>query len=369
MVCDRCDGCRESGMNFCPYCGDDLKGCCTNCGAPRSAGHSLCPECERANVPNDVGILRKIAGVAFPVVLILLVIELIAMISGLFTVWDWLDTVEVNVLALVPQLIVVTTITGLPSQLLWAFIFISIVLSAIVLVIQSVRSFKSAREAMGVGESIERTEMYDTFTLFVTMTFMSLAFSLILTLIGGGVDVPEDLPTGTDAESLYSFANAAVWEEWITRVVYIGIPMAIAGLALTRDKGSLKMIFGGFGMSKLALALIVISALVFGFGHAGDWGFWKVVPSFVAGLIMGYAYVKIGLHASIIIHFLTDYMSVSLEPSIMLITTPVIFVVIGLGPVCAGLMAKRMFDGRDKLRTLPNWLADQPNRDSNLEED
>jgi hypothetical protein len=42
--------------------------------------------------------------------------------------------------------------------------------------------------------------------------------------------------------------------------------------------------------------------------HTTNWGYWKAIPTFVAGLALGYLYLRKGIHTSIILHFSIDYM-------------------------------------------------------------
>ena len=74
-------------------------------------------------------------------------------------------------------------------------------------------------------------------------------------------------------------------------------------------KSSWKYLFGGFGFNKKAIVLIFFSAFIFGAGHLQNWGWWKFFPTFVFGLIAGYLFCKYGVYATILLHFLTDYMS------------------------------------------------------------
>ncbi|MGA1866564.1 MAG: CPBP family intramembrane glutamic endopeptidase [Thermoplasmatota archaeon] len=106
---------------------------------------------------------------------------------------------------------------------------------------------------------------------------------------------------------MFLLADASVWEEISNRVVLIGIPMMIYH-SLSGGKGvQWRQLVGGtknFGYGEVFF--IFLSAALFGLAHLG-WGPWKVVPTFVHGLIFGYLFVKVGLHASISMHFLFDY--------------------------------------------------------------
>jgi len=66
---------------------------------------------------------------------------------------------------------------------------------------------------------------------------------------------------------------------------------------------------GGFKIGPLEAFFIVGSALMFGLAHVAGWDLWKALPTFVAGLGFGYLFLKVGIHASILLHFAFDYLS------------------------------------------------------------
>src|SRR3989449_9122079 len=77
--------------------------------------------------------------------------------------------------------------------------------------------------------------------------------------------------------------------------------------------GALRYLVGG-GMSRRtplpvllpATLFLVASSVVFGLAHAPGYGIWKVLPTTVAGLAMGYLFLRHGLHAAILFRFATD---------------------------------------------------------------
>ncbi len=117
-------------------------------------------------------------------------------------------------------------------------------------------------------------------------------------------------------ENLYALARAGVWEEIITRIPFIGIPLLLTHYAMHRKKAPTWRYFlgGGFEMDGPALFFLFMSALFFGLAHAfGGWDMFKVLPAMVGGLAMGYLFLKWGIYASIILHFSNDYMSLPSE--------------------------------------------------------
>lgn len=113
----------------------------------------------------------------------------------------------------------------------------------------------------------------------------------------------------------YLLINASVYEELVGRVLLIGLPMlafrwfqaASAGRPLAPSP--LRYIYGGgFPLTRLPALLLLGSSVFFGLAHLfGGWDWVKVAPTFVAGLAFGYLYLKHGLPAAILLHFLFDY--------------------------------------------------------------
>jgi len=66
---------------------------------------------------------------------------------------------------------------------------------------------------------------------------------------------------------------------------------------------------GGFRIGPLEAFFLVGSSLMFGLAHAASWDAWKVLPTFIAGLGFGYLFLKVGIHAAILLHFSFDYLS------------------------------------------------------------
>lgn len=312
MTCERCDEARARGDRFCPWCGEPLTE----------------PEPERGH---KGGLLRRITLWSVPFTVILLVIELAYLVGGILPTFEWCNDAEMDVLALVPVLISVGTLQDNALQAAWILIAAAILASVVWTVKKSYRTMKED------GDTVEnglRTDLRGISMLFCASLAASLIIGIILIDVGSGIESPDGLETGNTPAALLSYANAAVWEEVISRVVYIGVPMTVAALICHRGKDSLRNLLGGFGMSRLSLILIVVSAVVFGFAHMSGWGFEKVIPTTVSGLIIGYAYVRYGIHASICIHFLTDYLAVAAYTDLMVPVALLMWALVIVGFAC-----------------------------------
>src|SRR5207237_417317 len=63
-----------------------------------------------------------------------------------------------------------------------------------------------------------------------------------------------------------------------------------------------------------AWVFLVASSAIFGLAHAPGWGYWKIIPGMVAGLGFGYLFLRHGVGAGILAHFVNDYaLSLSYE--------------------------------------------------------
>jgi len=138
----------------------------------------------------------------------------------------------------------------------------------------------------------------------------ALFFSISVTYLFGILEQPTPVPAILSGDvpvwiRMINLAEASVWEEFAGRVLLIGVPLMF--IHFGKQGGSWRYLLGGHGrFGKAEVILVLFSSLLFGFAHLG-WGPWKVVPTFVTGLLFGYLYVKVGLHATVVMHFLFDY--------------------------------------------------------------
>jgi membrane protease YdiL (CAAX protease family) len=167
------------------------------------------------------------------------------------------------------------------------------------------------KELSMTAESRKHSAIFATLGLF----FATLFFSVLVALIAN--PSADELPEpGTLANSLFSLANASVWEELIVRVLMIGLPMILVDLV--RNKRQAKWhsyILGGkFGIGIPEVALVLISSFIFGIAHfASGWGEWKIIPTTVGGVAFGYLFLRYGIAASIVMHFSIDYLGMPME--------------------------------------------------------
>jgi len=106
--------------------------------------------------------------------------------------------------------------------------------------------------------------------------------------------------------------HAAVYEEIIVRFLFLGLPLFLTYRLLGKKLPYYRIFGGGFKLGTFEIIYLLISSLIFGFAHMSSWGPWKVIPAFVAGLALGYLYLRYGILASIVLHFINDFISAPL---------------------------------------------------------
>jgi hypothetical protein len=122
-----------------------------------------------------------------------------------------------------------------------------------------------------------------------------------------------DFESLSRAELIYGLFAASVFEELVSRVLLVGVPLLFIGLAMKWKKPFNKILGGGLGLTPMTFGLIVFSGTMFAFAHVGSWDLWKVPQVLVTGFALGWAFVRYGLHASILIHFTINLSSSALE--------------------------------------------------------
>lgn len=151
--------------------------------------------------------------------------------------------------------------------------------------------------------------------LFCVYLFFYMTYLFILWLFGVEAATPEN--EGPLWYLMYQLANASVYEEIVTRLLFLGLPMLAIAIGIgVRGKSLFKEFLGGSGrMTASTWALIAVSASIFGLAHIPHWDIYKLVPTFFAGIILGFVYVKRGIWASILFHFIVDYYGASVIAS------------------------------------------------------
>ncbi|MBI4416113.1 MAG: CPBP family intramembrane metalloprotease [Euryarchaeota archaeon] len=202
-----------------------------------------------------------------------------------------------------------------------------------------------------------RSAIVATAQMFLAMLSFQVLVVLVFAAAGANPvapDFPGDVP---EWYPYYALVNASVYEELVTRWLLIGVPLVLGALALRRHElanaaahgrapiPAWRHLFGGTvtrdspaSVVLLGAVLAFFSAVVFGLAHVPSWGWWKFVPTFVAGLGLGYLFLRAGLVATILFHFTNNYMAAALlltteSAAAQILLGLLIFLVIILGLV------------------------------------
>jgi hypothetical protein len=148
--------------------------------------------------------------------------------------------------------------------------------------------------------------------LFMACMFFSTAYFLLINALGADMDTPA-FGEMSRPELIFGLFSASVFEELISRVLLVGVPLALIALFAGRERPLSGLLGGGMGLTRATAALLLFSSLMFAFAHVGSWDLWKVPQVLVTGLALGWAFVRYGLHASILIHFSINLSTSALE--------------------------------------------------------
>ncbi|AIZ57082.1 CAAX amino terminal protease self- immunity [Candidatus Methanoplasma termitum] len=337
---DECPRCREYAANGSSYCG--------SCG--RALGHS---GSRNGAVKNSRrGLSSVILQFACVIVVLIVIVELITLFAKSGDVFSLLKDVELPFFLLVPSPEIVFSIGILGPQIYWILVIIIIFSSAVFAIW---KFFVETEKNGGLSEpnASENTAFFWVCVSLCAMLTIHYIIVFILTnMLGVEVTTPD---FGSVTEQVFGFANAAVWEEMVTRLLYIGGPIAIISLIMTRKIDSLKCLLGGFGMSRTAVLFIIISSIIFGAAHYSGWDnqAWKVLTATIMGLFFGYVFVRFGLYASILLHFITDFWSSFDWIGLGGIGIILAFLLIGFGFVALYYILKRIIGSKESIAGMP----------------
>ncbi len=208
----------------------------------------------------------------------------------------------------IPFPILVTFLGGLAAYGWYIFLAIAVSISGILMVFYGIIPY--FKDFFNHPFAYRKNPFQELSELYSLNIFFSLLVVYLMYILGYVPYTPPGLEKMPVWAQMLSFLHASVYEELIVRTVFLGIPVFLVYL-LKGEKISPIRIFGGYGkITSVEAVFIVISAGIFAAAHVPAWNLWKVIPTFVGGLVLGYLYIRYGIYASIMLHFLTDFISV-----------------------------------------------------------
>jgi hypothetical protein len=220
--------------------------------------------------------------------------------------------------------------TGLVFYFL--FLVASIMVSIEMMLIRDGRSFSELGKRILTDNQLTADERVEFDSngfvllgeLFMAVLFFNAFYIITLLLFGIETESPnfDELETW---ELMFTLARASVWEEVVSRILYIGLPLfflhLITGKDLTNDDMAgngveldgawyRHLLGGNLSVTPLTAFLVLFSSLLFGLAHISSWDAFKIAPTVVGGIALGYLFLKKGVHVSIMLHFAIDYLSI-----------------------------------------------------------
>jgi hypothetical protein len=302
---------------FCPYCGRSMSTPAPpqypynpyyqnpQYGYPAYPPYQ--PSSDRDSLSNAV---RGITSIVVFVLLLLVSFNVIVLIWGIGQVLPNVSGHGTYLFIITPWLVNILRISDVGLSIYFLFLVVAIVASFVWMLKKSLHKF--AHELTFQIHDEGHSPLYMIATLFFAVISFNIIFYVLIGLSGTTPSVPSE---GADLwQILFSYAQASVWEEIITRVLLLGVPLLLVAIAMNKVKDPKHYILGGgFQFGKVELALLLFSSVMFGLAHSFNWDLYKVIPAFLAGLAMGYLFLKFGLYAAIMFHFFTDYLSISIS--------------------------------------------------------
>lgn len=310
---------------YCTNCGTELKpgsNFCIACGMPQKPS-AVSPQPVVPHLPspaprvNTIGELVMGFGVYGVVALaILLAVNLAIALWGIGLVWPNMDH-HIYLFIITPFIVNFAELGD------WAFMGYYIFLVAAILASFAWMMYKSIRP---LSEELKvrypkggHSPLYIMGTVLFAILALNVGYYFVVHALGGETNTPS-FETRELWQLIYGYAQASVWEEIVSRVLLIGIPLLIVDGLIRQRSPDFKMqklyqyvLGGGFTIGRKEAALIALSSAMFGAAHVFAWDLYKVLPAAIAGLAFGYLYLKLGLYASVMMHFATDFLTIPLN--------------------------------------------------------
>lgn len=315
LPCDNCASCRANGYRFCNVCGRDVSSdplpehVCPGCEEYRRAGYNFCGVCgkptgSRAPVnrpPMDIPFILMTLSVI--ICTFIMLYEAYVGIAKLPYLMDALEGMRYELFILTPYVTKLFEIGDTGMRVIYVLELLIVVASLAYLLYSA---FSKFRKSGYDKESLKETGLYEAICLNGLLFLFQLIYITICTSFGAVEDL-KDLDSVVVA--MFSLMNASVYEEFLCRICLLGLPIAIVSLILRKkDVPAYRYLLGGFEYRRWMIVFVLFSAAIFAVGHLSGWGTWKIVPTFLFGLLTAYLFIKYGVYASISVHFLTDFL-------------------------------------------------------------
>jgi hypothetical protein len=161
-------------------------------------------------------------------------------------------------------------------------------------------------------KSMKNNGLVNVITWFSILILSSVIIEAIQQMFGIKIESP---PTDNDLIRFFQISTSPLTEETGFRVLLIGIPLFLMYSHSTSLKTFFKSLWRPSRYLNISnyekpMILIITIGLLFGVAHivsGTPWSPGKVTQATIAGIIIGWVYVRYGLAPAILIHWATNY--------------------------------------------------------------
>ncbi len=161
-------------------------------------------------------------------------------------------------------------------------------------------------------KNIKNNGLVNAITWFSILILSSVIIEAMQQMFGIKIESP---PTDNDLVRFFQIGISPLTEETGFRVLLIGIPLFLMYSHSTSLKAFFKSLWRpsrylNINNYQKPMILIITIGLLFGVAHiisGTPWSPGKVTQATIAGIIIGWAYVRYGLAPAILIHWATNY--------------------------------------------------------------
>ncbi len=354
--CEDCGELLTPDSHFCGHCGSHLDAfldnsrrfMCPNCGKELIREYRFCPKCgtqlrhysypslqpywvSRSYGSNKdlIGSKRKhttLEKVGFGIValavgefFLIVFVNLIALVPLLYFILGGTSSLSFDFSLFVPIRVPLFKLEGNLFISYFVLIIVTIIGSFILLLRkygqQGLQILRHPINNSDFLSTVSENPLILISQLFFAILCFNFLYVGILWVVGFDITSPnlEGIPF---LELLFLLANAAVYEELIIRILFLGLPLLIIRGVQQRKlaKRDIKtyLLGGDIKIGKLELLLLCISSAIFGLAHVSSWGWWKFGQATLGGIALGYLFLQVGIHSSIALHFSIDYLPIFL---------------------------------------------------------
>ncbi|HEY6283744.1 MAG TPA: CPBP family glutamic-type intramembrane protease [Nitrososphaerales archaeon] len=220
-----------------------------------------------------------------------------------------------------PYLWIGPVITYLPFQVSVGGVFAGLSVIYLGMFVLSVRQGSNPVRAMSRSLKEGEQPLFSSPFLVTVITIAFLTFTAsVMDVFISSTGAQIGTITGDPLALLAGFTSSPLVEELGFRVVLVGLvamilclgrPYRTALKALWRPSAAIEGLAVGSGASILIWAATGFSAVTFGACHVlcgSTWDIGKFPEAAYGGLVLGYVYVKYGLHVAVLAHWGVDYL-------------------------------------------------------------